>query len=153
MNAIVHEVVYPHPPERVWRALTDPGALAEWLMENDFQPRVGHRFQFRTQPQPGFNGIVDCEVMEVDEPRRLAYTWQGGPMRRPTLVTFTLDPVPEGTRLRLEHSGFEGASGLMVRTILSSGWKGKLLRRALPESLARLAERDPVTPSGERQRR
>ena len=74
---LAFEVVYPHPVERVWRALTDRAALAEWPMANDFEPRVGHRFQFRTRPAPGFDGIVRCEVVTLEEPRRLAYTWQG----------------------------------------------------------------------------
>lgn len=97
---LAFERIYPHPPERIWLAIADRRALAAWLMENDFEPRVGHRFQFRTRPRPGFDGVIDCEVIEVDEPRRLAYTWQGGWMRRPTTVTWTLEPVPEGTRLR-----------------------------------------------------
>jgi uncharacterized protein YndB with AHSA1/START domain len=68
------ETVYPHPPERVWKALTDSDAIADWLMPNDFKPELGHRFQFKTRPRPGFNGIVDCQVIEVDEPHRL---WEG----------------------------------------------------------------------------
>ena len=128
--------VYRHPPERVWQALTDSRAIAEWLMPNDFEPQVGHKFQFRTQPAPGFDGIVHCEVLEVDAPRRLAYTWQGGPMRRPTTVTWTLTRVPEGTLLRLEHTGFEGLGGLATSFILGRGWKG-LLRQKLAQVLDR----------------
>ena len=128
--------VYRHPPERVWHALADSRALAEWLMPNNFEPRVGHTFQFRTQPAPGFDGIVHCEVLEVDAPRRLAYTWKGGPMRRPTVVTWTLTAVPEGTLLRLEHTGFEGLGGLVTSFILGRGWKG-LLRQKLAQVLDR----------------
>jgi len=84
------EIVYPHPPERVWRALTDPRALADWLIDNDSEPRAGHRFQFRTRPAPGFDGVVRCEVVEVEAPYRLAYTWLGGSMRRPTTVFISL---------------------------------------------------------------
>ncbi len=65
-DAIVHEVVYPHPPRRVWRALTDSAALARWLMPNDFAPRVGHRFSFRVEPRYGRSGVVACEVVELD---------------------------------------------------------------------------------------
>jgi uncharacterized protein YndB with AHSA1/START domain len=107
-------------------------------MPNDFEPVVGHRFEFRTRPRPGFNGVVRCEVVEVETPRRLSYTWQGGPMRRPTLVTFTLEPATRGTRLRLEHGGFGGFSGRLVRGILGMGW-GKLLSRRLPTALACLS--------------
>ncbi len=133
---IVIEVVYPHPPEKVWKALTDPNALAEWLMENDFEPRVGHKFQFRTEPKGGWSGIVDCEVLELDPPRRLSYSWKSEQLD--TVVTFTLEPVAEGTRLRLEHTGFEGFKAILVSFILSKGWKKKILRQNLPEILAKL---------------
>lgn len=126
---LTFEVVYPHPPERVWRALTDPRALAAWLMPNDFEPRVGHCFQFRTAPAPGFDGIVRCAVIEVDPPRRLAYTWQGGPQRQPTVVTWTLEAAGSATRVRLEHTGFEGLGGLAVSFMLGRGWRGKVLRQ------------------------
>jgi uncharacterized protein YndB with AHSA1/START domain len=130
-------VDYPYPPERVWRAITDSRVLAEWLMENDFQPRLGHRFQFKTKPRPGFDGIIDCEVTELDPPRRLAYTWHGGALR--TTVTWTLTPTPEGTRLRLEHKGFDGLRGLLISLMLGAGWKKKL-RRFMPGLLARLGD-------------
>ena len=145
MRSIVHEVVYPHPVERVWRALTDPAALSAWLMENDFQPRVGHRFQFRTTPTRGFDGIVRCEVLEVDEPRRLVYSWEGGGMD--TRVTWTLEPRGGSTRLRLEHAGFRGLKGFFVRSILRRGWTGSILRRRLPATLDRLRDGAPLEPS------
>ncbi len=139
MSDIRLEQVYPYPPERVWRALTDPEAMAAWLMTNDFQPRVGHKFQFRAKPQPGWRGIVDCEVLEVDPPRRLSYTWQGDPKYRPTIVTWILEPTESGTRLRLEHTGFRGLGGLFLKLLLGSGWKG-MLKTSLPSVLARLTE-------------
>ncbi len=134
MSDVRLERVYPHPPERVWRALTDPQALAEWLMPNDFQARVGHKFQFRVPPQPGWRGIVDCEVLEVDPPRRLSYLWQGDPKSRPTVVTWILEPTAEGTRLRLEHTGFRGLGGFFLKLLLGSGWK-RMLRTSLPTVL------------------
>jgi len=138
MSRNLHFVrIYPHPPTRVWQALTDPKALTEWLMENDFEPIVGHRFCFRTKPMPGFDGVVRCEVVEIDAPRRLVYTWQGGGMRQSTLVTWTLEEIAEGTRLRLEHTGFEGLGGLTASFILGLGWP-RLLRWALPRTLAAL---------------
>ena len=133
------EVIYPHPPELVWRALTDPRAFAEWLMANDFEPRVGHRFQFRTNPRWGFDGLVHCEVTELDPPRRLAYSWRGGGMPGPTTVRFELEPVAGGTRLTLDHTGFEGLQSVGISFILGSGWKTNLLRRRLPVLLERLA--------------
>ncbi|MBM0229124.1 SRPBCC domain-containing protein [Micromonospora sp. ATA51] len=83
-----------HPPAKVWRALTDSDLLARWLMPNDFRPLPGHRFTFHTQPRPGqgFDGVVHCEVLEIDPPRRLRWAWRGG--RLDTVVTWTL--APEG---------------------------------------------------------
>jgi uncharacterized protein YndB with AHSA1/START domain len=70
VSALVREVFYPHPREQVWSALTDPKALGLWLMPNDFEPRVGHEFTFRTEPGPGWDGVVHCRVLEVDPPVR-----------------------------------------------------------------------------------
>ena len=139
-DSIVYDVLYPHPIWTVWRALTTSEALAAWLMPNDFVAQVGHRFTFRTQPQQGWNGIVQCQVVELDAPHRIAYTWQGSPLLANTLVTFTLEAVEQQTRLRLEHSGFaaSGPMGLSIRDLLDSGWASNLLRRALPELLGRL---------------
>jgi uncharacterized protein YndB with AHSA1/START domain len=136
------EVVYPQPIDRVWRALTTSEALAAWLMPNDFVPEVGHRFTFRTNPQEGWSGVVACEVTELDPPRRIAYTWRGGPELPPTLVSFSLDPLERGTRLRLDHTGFAagGPAALTVRDILASGWDSKLLREQLPAYLDQITE-------------
>jgi len=123
---------YPFPPERVFRALTDPAALADWLMPNDFQPKLGHRFQFRSKPQGNWNGITDCEVTQFDPPRRLAYSWSGqstdgkGQAVAHTVVTWTLSPEGEGTLLVLEHGEFVGFSEVAVSFILGMGWKKKL---------------------------
>jgi len=73
------ERVYPQAPDKVWRALTDRRALSTWLMETDFEPVLGHRFTFRSKPRPGWDGITHCEITELDPPRRIAYTWRGGP--------------------------------------------------------------------------
>jgi uncharacterized protein YndB with AHSA1/START domain len=94
MAELLFEVTYPHTPEQVWRALTDPKALAAWLMPNDFAPVVGHRLTFRAPPQPWFDGVVRCEVLAIAPPRELSYSWQGGPMSRPT----TLPPVAPDRR-------------------------------------------------------
>ena len=111
--------VYPYPRERVWRALTDSAAIADWLMPNNFQPIVGHRFEMRTKPAPGFDGIVRCEVTVVEPPARLGYSWRGGGID--TQVMFTLEGVEQGTRLTLVHSGFKGAKGWMISRILGRG--------------------------------
>ena len=97
------------PIERVWHALTDSATLSRWMLfkSNDFKPVVGHVFQFREAP--GWTGAVDCEVIEVDEPHRLAYTWVSGGEgnQHSTVVAWTLTEVEGGvTRLHLEQSGF-----------------------------------------------
>ncbi len=138
MSDIVLDAVYPHPPERVWRALTDPQELALWLMPNDFVPKLGHKFQFRTTPRGTWRGIVDCEILELDPPRRLSYSWLGDPKATATRVTWTLTPVEGGTRLVLEHRGFRGFGGLLLRWILGRGWK-RMLRQKLRDVLAGVA--------------
>lgn len=100
------DVVLPQPPERVWRALTEPKALEKWLMPNNFRPRIGHRFRFtprRGRPEET-QGVIRCEVVEIDAPYCLAYTWQESASEVPDLVTWTLEPVEAGTRIRLEHT-------------------------------------------------
>ncbi len=127
---------YPHPPQRVWRALTDPDLLAQWLMPNDFAPRIGHAFTFRTDPAPGFDGVVRCEVIELEAPRRLAFTWKGGPID--TVVRFTLSPERAGTRLTLEQTGFRGLKAWLVSRILRAGLP-TLYGKRLPQVLESLA--------------
>lgn len=97
------EVFYPHAPERVWQVLTDRRALAAWMMENNFEPRVGHRFQFYSQPLPGLKTLIQCEVVELEEPTRLVYTWQDASTTQPSLVVWTLTTVAGGTQLRIKH--------------------------------------------------
>ena len=98
------------PIDRVWRALTDSATLSDWMMfkTNDFKPVVGHAFQFRDAP--GYDGVIQCEVTEVDEPHRLAYTWEApgqDGLPHATRVTWTLAEAESGvTQLHLEQSGF-----------------------------------------------
>jgi len=103
---VVVEREIPHPPEKIWRALTQPHLIAEWLMKNDFQPVVGHRFNLNGD----WGGTLDCEVLAVEPPTTLSYTWNF-PNEDPaynlrSVVTFTLAPTTAGTRLRVEQSGF-----------------------------------------------
>lgn len=130
-TAIRTDSFLPHPPEKVWRALTDPELLAAWLMPNDFQPHPGHRFTFRTDPVPahGFDGIVRCEVLELVPPERLRISWAGGGLD--TTVTWRLVPEGTGTRLFLDHEGFDsGDPGQQAALrVLGGGWRGHLARR------------------------
>jgi uncharacterized protein YndB with AHSA1/START domain len=97
-----------HSPEKVWRALTDPVLLTEWLLpvvELQLELEPGAEFTFKTQPYPGWDGIVSCRILEVEAPRVLRYTWSVPFLD--TVVTFTLTPTPTGTRLSLVQSGFK----------------------------------------------
>lgn len=109
-RTVIVERLLPHAPEKVWRALTQSHLLDEWLMKNDFQPVVGHRFNFRATPMPHWNGITDCEVLEVEPHSRLAYSWNASGDEAAnglkTVVTWTLTAVAGGTQLRMEQSGF-----------------------------------------------
>ena len=94
----------PHPPEKVWRALTESSLIADWLMGNDFEPQVGHRFKFRSTPVPNWDGVIDSQVLVVEPVSRLSYSW--GTMGMESVVTWTLTPTASGTHVRMEHSGF-----------------------------------------------
>ena len=97
-----------HPPEKVWRALTDPALLAEWLLPVvDLELEPGAAFQFKTQPYPGWDGTVNCRILESEARSKLSYTWVVGDMALDTVVTFTLTPTATGTRLSLVQSGFK----------------------------------------------
>lgn len=120
-RSVVVERVMPHPPEKVWRALTEPALIEDWLMRSDFAPAVGHRFQFRTEPAHGWSGVVEAEVLEVEPPRRLAYRWasDGG---LDTVVTWTLSPAEGGTAVRMEQSGFSAEQEANIRGA-TFGWQ------------------------------
>jgi uncharacterized protein YndB with AHSA1/START domain len=106
-RTLVVERLMPHPPEKVWRALTQTALLEDWLMKNDFEPTVGRSFSFRTQPMPHWDGVVECEVLAIEPHKRLSYSWNaGGGKGLQTTVTWTLTAVAGGTHLRMEQSGF-----------------------------------------------
>lgn len=104
-ESLVIERAMPHAPEKIWRALTEGALIAEWLMSNDFQPVVGHRFSFRATPAANWSGIIECEVITVEPPISLAYTW--GALGMGSTVTWTLTPSNGGTLLRMEQRGFK----------------------------------------------
>ena len=97
--SVVVEREIPHPPEKIWRALTQPHLIEEWLMKTSFKPEVGHRFDFRADW-----GSVDCQVVTVEPNRMLSYTW--GAHGLESVVTWTLSPAGAGTHLRMEQVGF-----------------------------------------------
>jgi uncharacterized protein YndB with AHSA1/START domain len=103
-RSLVIEREMPHPPEKIWRALTQSALIEEWLMKNDFQPVVSHRFNFRATPVQNWNGIIDCEVLVFEPNSRLSYSWSS--MGLMSVVAWTLTPTKDGTHVRMEHSGF-----------------------------------------------
>ena len=97
--SVVVEREIPYPPEKIWRALTRPHLIQDWLMQNDFRPVVGHHFNFRADW-----GAVDCQVLAVEPNKTLSYTWAAYDLK--SVVTWTLTPTSAGTHLRMEQSGF-----------------------------------------------
>ena len=98
-RSVIVEREIAHPPEKIWRALTQPHLIEEWLMKNDFKPVVDHRFNLRADW-----GVVDCQVLAVEPNKTLSYTW--GAFGLESVVTWTLTPTRTGTQLRMVHSGF-----------------------------------------------
>jgi len=129
-RTVTIEREFTHPPEKVWRAISQPELMAEWLMKNDFKPVVGHRFNFRADPVPGWNGVTGCQVLIVDAPRKLSYSWadSGGDAVNgvKTVVTFTLTPTKGGTLLRMEQSGFRAGPDDRFYQGAQYGWQKML---------------------------
>jgi uncharacterized protein YndB with AHSA1/START domain len=131
---------YPYPPTTVWRAVTDPELVARWTVTGrsgrpvGFKPMVGTKFQLVGKPVPGWRGIVDCEVLDVDEPSLLRYTWQGEENGETTIVTYRMEPLPDGTRFTFEHTGFTGVGGFFMAKILGAV-RTKMLSVGLPAVL------------------
>lgn len=135
---------YAHSADRVWTALTRPEIISEWLMETDFQPKLGQTFTLRTDPAPGFDGIVHCEVLAFDPPREMVWQWRGGPLD--TQVRFTVTPDGDGARLRVQQTGFTGFKANLVRLILKSGSK-KIYGELLPATLDRMDDAGNLMPA------
>ena len=131
MTAIITDAFLPHPISKVWRALTEPDLLANWLMPNDFKPTQGHHFTFHTDPFPasGFDGRIYCTVLRIEHPRLLAISWRSSDLD--TTVTWRLEAEGHGTRLFLTHDGFNESDPAQAATfkILNGGWSGHLQRR------------------------
>jgi uncharacterized protein YndB with AHSA1/START domain len=103
-RSVIVEKEFPHPPQKVWRALTESSLIEQWLMKNDFQPVAGHSFSLRMDPVANWNGVIDCQVLAVEPFRTLSYTW--GTLGSESVVTFSLTPTDTGTHVRVEQAGF-----------------------------------------------
>ena len=121
-RAVVVEREIPHPPEKLWRALTQPHLIEEWLMHNDFAPVVGHRFNLRGE----WGGVLDCEVLAIEPNKSLSYTWnfahEDAAYDLESVVTFTLTPTRTGTHLRMEQAGF-GKDQKQAYSGAKAGWQ------------------------------
>jgi uncharacterized protein YndB with AHSA1/START domain len=120
---------FPHSPQEVWDYLTKPELIELWLMKTNFQPVKGKKFQFTFDPKPGskYEGLVQCEVLEIQPYTKLAYSWNGGTPDKSrsfkSVVEWTLEPRNNGTELRLAHDGFELLEDILAHT---SGWENCL---------------------------
>jgi uncharacterized protein YndB with AHSA1/START domain len=129
---IKHQFSFAHPKETVWEYLTNSELMAQWLMKNNFQPVVGHEFQFSMGPIAAFDfdGINYCKVLEIIPFERLSYSWNcgpgGGEINLESVVTWTLEPTEKGTEVTLEHRGFAKKENLGFYNGLLHGWVEKL---------------------------
>ena len=133
---------YPYPIDEVWQVLTDPGYVAQWTTTGrggrpeGFAAITGTKFRFVARPVMGWAGVVYCEVMEVDAPRSMRYTWKGEEDSDDvTDITYLLEPVPGGTRFTWQHTGFTGAGGFAMSKLLGNV-RRKMLSDGVPPVLA-----------------
>ena len=142
---------YPHPPAKVWRAVTDPALIPLWTATGaggrpeGFTPTVGTRFRLIAKPKPGWNGLVNCEVLEVNEPSLLRYSWTGDDGGDTTEVTYQLESRPGGTRFSYEHTGFTGIGGAFMAALLGHV-RRKMLNVGLPAVLNDLDDNGVLAP-------
>lgn len=133
-RAIVVEEMVPHSAEKVWHALTSSELISRWLMTNDFRPERGHKFTFRATPMGDWDGVVYCEVLEIDPPKLLKYSWFGGSVTTPgrytleSTVTWMLTPVEGGTRVKMVHNGFVSPQNDFGYNAMSQGWGTVFMR-------------------------
>ena len=131
---------YPHPPETVWRAVTDPTLIPLWTATGaggrpeGFATIVGAKFRYVAKPKPGWSGIVECEMLEVDEPWLLRYSWTDPGDGDVTEVAYRLEALGDGTRFTYEHTGFTGIGGPFMASLLGRV-RTKMLTIGLPAVL------------------
>jgi uncharacterized protein YndB with AHSA1/START domain len=147
---------YPHPPAKIWRAVTDPALIPLWTSTGQggrpegFSTTVGTRFQFVAKPHPGWRGIVDCEVLEAREPSLLRYSWVGDENGDTTYVTYRLEPHAGGTRFTYEHTGFTGIGGFLLAKLALGPVRKKMLRVGLTAVLNDIDDDGTLRPTSTR---
>jgi uncharacterized protein YndB with AHSA1/START domain len=131
---------YPHPPEKLWRALTEPELIARWGMRPEgFSTEIGARFKFFGTPNRQWRGFIECELLEARKPELLRYSWVDREHGKPTFVRWALTPHGGGTRLHFEHTGFEGVSGFLLAQLIMGPGHRKKLGEDLPRLLTSLS--------------
>ena len=151
MSAIRIVQDYPHPASKVWCALTDPGLIPLWTVTGagarpvDFDIAVGTRFQFVAKPKPGWDGVVNCVMLEAIEPTLLRFSWTDNGGGDQTEVAYRLEPTAAGTRVTYEHTGFTGVGGFVMAELLGR-IRRKMLRVGLPAVLADLDDQGRPRP-------
>ncbi|MEY9936544.1 SRPBCC domain-containing protein [Streptacidiphilus sp. MAP5-3] len=141
MSAIHLTQDYPHPPEKVWRAVTDAELIPLWTATGaggrpeGFSPTVGTRFRFVAKPKPGWSGVVACEVLEVQPPSLLRYSWTDPGGGGTTEVSYRIEPHAGGTRFTYEHAGFTGLGGRLLAKLL-----GRVRHKMLAVGLSALLD-------------
>lgn len=128
---IMVDEVFPHAPEMIWKTLTSAELMGRWvgMTPTGFEPLIGNCFTYRTTAAGQWDGTIQCEVLDVIPNERFVYSWRGGHesnvgygAQLDTLVTFTLEKVEGGTRLRLVHSGFVLPRNETAYRGMSAGW-------------------------------
>lgn len=126
--SIKHKFFFPHPPKSVWEYLTNSDLMELWLMKNNFQPIIGHEFQFKINPIPSldFDGIVYCKVLDIDPFKKLSYSWKLGPgdgtLNIDSIVKWELQAKNNGTELLLDHGDFVIMENLGIFNSMNEGW-------------------------------
>lgn len=145
---------YRHSPAKVWRAVTDPELIPLWTATGrggrpeGFSPEVGTRFRFVGKPVPGWNGVVDCEVLEACEPSLLRYSWSSGDGGVTTQVSYRLEPLSgDSTRFTYDHTGFTGIGGFLLANLVLGPVRRKMMGTGLTRVLGELDEEGQLRPA------
>jgi uncharacterized protein YndB with AHSA1/START domain len=142
---------YPHSAEKLWHALTDPDLVPLWTSTGrggrpeGFRAEVGCRFRLVGKPVPGWNGIVDCEVLAVEPPFMLSHTWKGDE-HGPSVVTWRITPTEAGSRLTYDHAGFTGVDGMIMSRFVLGPVRRRMLDRGLPPVLEAIDDSGRLRP-------
>jgi uncharacterized protein YndB with AHSA1/START domain len=140
---------YPHPPTKVWRALTEPALMALWMIAarpESFAPITGTRFKFVGKPQLGWRGFVECEVLEARAPSLLRYSWLDDAKGPTTHVTYTLEPTRSGTRFTFHHTGFTGIGGFLLSKLVMEPRRRKMFGVLVPAILEEVDDAGQLRP-------